>query len=176
MLSCSVMSDFLWPMHCSPPCSFIHRIFQTRILEWVAIFYFKEPFQPRDENLISCVSCMGRWILYSCITWESQSITFTDYIILHHIVFFKTFPYKDIIRVLNIVTIKDYIRFSSVQLFSCVQFFATPWMTALQTSMSIINSRSLLKLIDRVGEDIQPSYPLSSSSPPAFNLPSIRTF
>ena len=28
------------PMHCSPPGSSIHGIFQARILEWVAISFF----------------------------------------------------------------------------------------------------------------------------------------
>ena len=34
----------------------------------------------------------------------------------------------------------------SVQSLSCVQLFATPWTTARQASLSITNSRSLLKL------------------------------
>ena len=36
-------------------------------------------------------------------------------------------------------------KFSSVQLFSCVQLFATPWTAASQASLSIINTCSLLK-------------------------------
>ena len=36
---------------------------------------------------------------------------------------------------------------SSVQLLSCVQLFATPWTAAHQDSLSITNSRSLLKLM-----------------------------
>ena len=36
---------------------------------------------------------------------------------------------------------------SSVQLFSCVQLFATPWTEAHQASLSITNSQSLLKLM-----------------------------
>ena len=36
--------------------------------------------------------------------------------------------------------------FSSVQLLSCVQLFATPWITAHQASLSNTNSRSSLKL------------------------------
>ena len=35
--------------------------------------------------------------------------------------------------------------FSSVQLLSRVRLFATPWTAACQASLSIINSRSLLK-------------------------------
>ena len=36
---------------------------------------------------------------------------------------------------------------SSVQLLSCVQLFVTPWTAALQASLSITNSQSLLKLM-----------------------------
>ena len=38
-------------------------------------------------------------------------------------------------------------QFSSVQLLSYVRLFATPWITARQASLSITNSRSLLKLM-----------------------------
>ena len=38
-------------------------------------------------------------------------------------------------------------NFSSVQLLSCVWLFATPWTAARQTSLSITNSQSLLKLM-----------------------------
>ena len=38
-------------------------------------------------------------------------------------------------------------QFSSVQLLSCVQLFVTPWITACQVSLSITNSRSLLRLM-----------------------------
>ena len=39
------------------------------------------------------------------------------------------------------------LQFSSVQLLSCVRFFATPWTAASQASLSITNSKSLLKLM-----------------------------
>ena len=39
------------------------------------------------------------------------------------------------------------LQFSSVQLLSRVRLFATPWTAACQASLSITNSRSLLKLI-----------------------------
>ena len=38
------------------------------------------------------------------------------------------------------------IQISSAQSLSCVQLFATPWITARQASLSITNSRSSLKL------------------------------
>ena len=57
--------------------------------------------------------------------------------------------------------------FSSVQLFSCVQLFATPWTAARQASLSITNSQSYPNSCPWLDE---PSHPLSSPSPPAFNL------
>ena len=39
------------------------------------------------------------------------------------------------------------VQLSSVQSLSCVQLFATPWTAARQASLSITNSRSLLKLM-----------------------------
>ena len=62
------------------------------------------------------------------------------------------------------------VQFSSVQLLSRVRLFETPWNAAHQSSLSITNSRSLLKLnVHRVSDAIQPSNPLSSPSLPAFN-------
>ena len=49
------------------------------------------------------------------------------------------------------------IQFSSVQLLSHVWLFATPWIAACQASLSITNSRSLLKLMSI--ELMMPSHP-----------------
>ena len=61
--------------------------------------------------------------------------------------------------------------FSSVQLLSRVWLFATPWTAAHQASLSITNSRSLLKLM--CIESVMPSnhllHPLSSPSSPTFS-------
>ena len=66
------------------------------------------------------------------------------------------------------------VQFSSL---SSVQFFAIPWTAARQASLSIVNSltqshvRELIQShVHRVGDVIQPSHPLSSPFPPAFNL------
>ena len=48
--------------------------------------------------------------------------------------------------------------------------FGTLWTAARQAFLSITNSQSLLAHVRRVGDAIQPSHPLSSSSPPAFSL------
>ena len=50
-------------MDCSPPGSSVRGIFQARILEWVAISSSRGSSQPRDQTWVSCVSCIGSWIL-----------------------------------------------------------------------------------------------------------------
>ena len=52
------------PVSCSPPGSSVHGILQARILEWVATPFSRESFRLRNQILISCVSCIGRWVLY----------------------------------------------------------------------------------------------------------------
>ena len=47
-------------------------------------------------------------------------------------------------------------QFSSVQLLSRVQLFATPWIAVRQTSLSVINSGSSLRLMSI--ESVMPSY------------------
>ena len=59
---------------------------------------------------------------------------------------------------------------SSVQLFSCVQLFVTPWPAACQVSLSITNTWSLLKLI--IFELVMPSNHLILCRP-LLLLPSI---
>ena len=49
-------------------------IFQARILECVAISFSKGSSWPRDQTCVFCTSCIGRWILYHCTTWEAAII------------------------------------------------------------------------------------------------------
>ena len=51
------------PMDCSQSGSSVHGIFQARTLEWV-ISFCKGSLQPRDQIHISCISCIGRQVLY----------------------------------------------------------------------------------------------------------------
>ena len=46
MLSCSVMSNSLWPQVCNPPGSTARGIFQASILEWIAISYSRDLLDP----------------------------------------------------------------------------------------------------------------------------------
>ena len=57
------------PMDCSPPGSNVLGIFQARILEWVVMPSSRGSSQPRDQTLISYVSCVGRQVLYH---WHHQ--------------------------------------------------------------------------------------------------------
>ena len=66
------------------------------------------------------------------------------------------------------------IQFSSILLLSCDQLFANLWTTAYQASLSI--TKLAQTHVHWVSDVIQPSHPLLSPSPPAFNLPSIRFF
>ena len=69
------------------------------------------------------------------------------------------------------------LQFSSVQLLSRVQLFATLWTAARQASLSITNSRSLLKLISI--ESVMPSNHFILCRPlllPPSIFPSIRVF
>ena len=61
-------------MDCSPPDSFVHRILQARILEWVAISSSWGSSRLGDKTYISCISCIGRQILYHLATWEAWKV------------------------------------------------------------------------------------------------------
>ena len=52
-----------------PPGSSVRGILQARILDWVA--YSRGSSWPRDRTCVSCVSRIGRRVLYHCATWTS---------------------------------------------------------------------------------------------------------
>ena len=52
------------PVDCRLPGPGVHVIFQARILDWVAISFSKGFFRPRNSTCISCISWIGRWVLY----------------------------------------------------------------------------------------------------------------
>ena len=55
-------------MDCSPPGSFVHEIFQARVLKWVAISYLRGSSWPGGRTHVSCI---GRQALYLGVTWEA---------------------------------------------------------------------------------------------------------
>ena len=79
-------------MDCSPSGSSVHRISQARILEWVVISSSREPSQPRNQTCVSCISCVGRCVLYhwamgkpmrKC-TWCSITSTLRTWVMLEN--------------------------------------------------------------------------------------------
>ena len=68
-------------MDCSLTGSSVHGISQAKILEWVAISSSRGSSQQRDRTCISCISCIGRQILYCCTTWEPPGKLFNIEII-----------------------------------------------------------------------------------------------
>ena len=61
-------------------------------------------------------------------------------------------------------------QFSSVQSLRHVRCFVTPWTAACQASLSITNSRSLLKCMSIASVMPSNNLSLSSTSPSTFNL------
>ena len=57
-------------MDCTPSDSSVRGILQQRVLEWVAIFFSRGSFRPRDWT---CVSCIGRHILYH---WATRKVPY----------------------------------------------------------------------------------------------------
>ena len=58
------------PMDCSQPGSSVHGISQARILEWVAISFFRRSSQLRDQT---CVSCIADRFFTVWVTREAQT-------------------------------------------------------------------------------------------------------
>ena len=70
--SCSTLCN---PMDHGLPGYPVHGIVQARILEWVAISSSRESSWSRDGTWVSCISCIGRQVLYHCATWEAPVYT-----------------------------------------------------------------------------------------------------
>ena len=107
-----------------------------------------ESFPGRSSNFKKCKATSSKWL--------SESLIQMDDIALGQVIlqFHNQTPWF-------------FDSFSSV--IHLVQLFVTPWTAACQASLSITNSLSLFKL-HWVCDAIQPSHPLLSPSPPAFNL------
>ena len=64
--SCLTLYD---PMDCCMLGSSVHGMSQARTLEWVPSFSSRGSSWPRDQT---CISCIGRHILYHWATWIAQ--------------------------------------------------------------------------------------------------------
>ena len=70
----SVVSDSLEPMGCSPPGSSVHGIFQSRILEWVAISFSRgscltQGWNPRLLHCRQILNSLSHLVLISFHWW-----------------------------------------------------------------------------------------------------------
>ena len=143
-------------MDCCPPGFFVHGISQARILEWIALPSSRGSSWPGIEpNSLTSPALAGEFFTTST-TWEVLGLCTEMQLIF--------------------VSVSS-VQFSSLQSLSCVQLFATPWTAACQSSLSITNSRSLLKLMSI--ELVMPSNHLILCHPllllPSV-FPSIRVF
>ena len=131
-------------LSCVRPESFVHGIFQARILEWITISSSWASFQPRDQTHISFLSCSCRRIL----TTEPPGKPTILY----------TWNQYDILN-----------QFSSV-----TQSCPTLWDPTDCSTPGLPIHHQLPEFtqthIHWVSDAIQPSHPLLSPSPPAFNL------
>ena len=73
------------PVDYSLSGSSVHEISQARILEWVAISSSRGSLWLRNSTFVSCVSCIGRWILYHWATWEAHMSTYICIYVHTHI-------------------------------------------------------------------------------------------
>ena len=70
--SLSCVQLFTTPWTIAHQVNLGHGIFQARILEWVAVTYSGRYSRPRHWSWVSCVSCIGKWVLHHCGTWEAH--------------------------------------------------------------------------------------------------------
>ena len=139
------MSNSVTPMECSPPSSSVHGILQARILEWVALPSSTGSSQPRNQTCMSYVIISKRHQTSLVISrsWISQAS-----------------------KILNKI---KFSQFSSVTQ-SCMTLrhlmdHSTPDLPVHHQLPEFTQTH-----LHWVSDDIQPSHPLSSPSPPSFNL------
>ena len=113
------------------------------------------PTQGLNPGLLQC-----RHILYCLTHQESPNIR-------------NTLEISELAKDKFFIKEFDEPQFSSVQLLSCIQLFAIPWIAARQASLSITNSRSSLKLTSI--ESVMPSSVVPFSSCPQ-SLPASESF
>ena len=94
-------------MDCSPPGFSVCGIFQARILEWVVISSSSRSSWPRDWTRVSCISCIGRRILYQlshcgspCPVWRFYHFASSKDIF--EAAWFPTLPTKFIVKFWNV--------------------------------------------------------------------------
>ena len=119
-------------MDCSPPGSSVHGVLQARILEWVAMPFSRGIFAIHGSyasSILNHYSVYSNMLpcLYSVLPVTRSSG------LLH--------------EQAQHTSAENTVSLYSVQSLSRVRLFETPWTAAHQASLSITNSRSLLRLM-----------------------------
>ena len=145
--SLSHVQFFCNPMDCSPPGSSVYGIFQARIPEWVAISYSRVSFSPKDRTRVSYIA--GRlftiWAIKETLKrWYGRACLLPA----------------------------QHVLISNV---SSVAQLCPTLCDPMDCSTSGFPVHHQLTEFTQthvhwVGDAIQPFHPLSSPSPPAFNL------
>ena len=161
----------LWdPAACSLPGSSVHGIFQARILEWFAMPSSRGSSQPRDLTQVSHI--VGRFFTIWAITlvpsnaqtdlgqtsWESSRHTYMVYQV--QLVWCYVGGYSDWYSPGHL-SFSHSVMSDSLQQLDC----STPGLPVLHHLLEFAQIH-----VHWAGDAIQPSHPLSSPSPPAFNL------
>ena len=155
----------------------LHGILQTGILEWVAFPIFMGPSQPRGQTQVSWTAC--RWICYQLSHKGSPRILEC----LSYPISSRSSQARTHTRVSCIAggfftnwDIKEALQFCSVQSLSHIRL-CDP-MDCSKTGFLVQHQHPAHAQthVHQIADAIQLSHPLSSPSPPAFNLPSVRVF
>ena len=161
-------------MDCNPSGSSVHRIFQARILEWIAISFSRGSSQPRDGTRVS--HTVGRFFTIwatrethnrntilspSNLTSEYQYIFLKYQYIIERSFLDSEVGNKDDLFLRNV---------NSSVTESCPTLFdpmdcSTPGFPVLHYLLQCAQTH-----VHQVSDVIQPSHPLLPPSPPAFNL------
>ena len=119
--------------------------------------YFIIPYAPERAVLAgwplwtASMESSVPWLLVEISQWEGSTV------IINNMLFCWIFPKKFSLLICHGMAtfLSRHFVISSVQSLSCVRLFVTLWVTALQASLSITNSRSSLKLTSI--ESVMPS-------------------
>ena len=163
--SCSVVSNSLWSLHCSPLGFSVHEILQARILKWVAMPSSRASSQPRDWIQVS-------WIAGTFFTTEPPGKpmkTGVSRLSLFQGIFPTQGSNRGLLHCRQILYQLSYqggpvIKFTSVTQ-SCPTLCnpmncSTPGLPVYHQLLEFTQTH-----VHRVGDAIQPSHPLSSPSP-----------
>ena len=132
-------------MDCSLPGSSIHGIFQTRILEWVAISFSRGSSWPRDWTQVSRIA--GR--LFT--TWATREIPpkltlgssklAKNFLLFHTQLLHFLYFFKNLWPCCPLVGSHFLVRVCMLSHFSHIRLFATLWTVAHQALLSMGFSR-----------------------------------